>query len=418
MTLYSTIYKTLDSIKQIDHNNSFLPYIVDRILSDDYRGYQCSQHNRLTYDYFKIVILSIYEITGKERFRIHVGDDDGEKQIGAEKYYKIVDLIKKSCNKGTINSIKKNTFPDIARMGFLCRYNKKDVLIDENSGRTNVYSVQLSEKGIEFAEQKMEFDRRKYFTEGIDNITKNTASELVELLSTDDYVSQINILEYMYIISDKRAEISFKDKLEYLSEYRRLTDVQKKNLTKLLQEFCNPDDTRKIGNKTDMRDYHNWKNESQQIFGLLANTVYFKVLDDTLVMNDNKDYGLFAQTAKRKQSPKAKYFESNGINKCIGYELHHIIPFSKANTQKDAEFLDDERNLIYLEKSKHLEFTSSNNVNICVSYNKPIISFLEVDNRDRIINVNTETQEALLSEEFIPQMKEYNKKLLHIFYQI
>jgi hypothetical protein len=411
-------YEILRSITQIDRNNQFLEYIVNRIVGEDYRGYQCSQHNRLTYDYFKSVILSIYKIVGEEQFYIHVGDDEGERQIEAERYYNIVELIRNESGKGTINSIKKNTFPDIARMGFLCRYNRKNELINDNiegTKKSRVYSVQLSTMGIRFAKEKLEFNRRKWFTEGIDNITKNTSSELVELFSLDDNISQIDILEYMYIMSDNRINVSFKDKIEYLFEYRKLTDVQKQKVTELLKKYCDPD---KRYSKIDKRDYGNWKNESQQIFGLLANTTYFKVLNNTLMLNDNKSYGLFAQVAKRKQSSKNEYYKHNGIKKQKGYELHHIIPFAKASNQKDAELIDDQRNLIYLEETKHSEFTNSNNVNICVSYNKPIISFLKVDDINEIINVNIENKEALLSEGLIPQMKEYNERLLRKFYQV
>ena len=61
----------------------------------------------------------------------------------------------------------------------------------------------------------------------MDSLTKNTASDLVELLSTDGRFDDIDILEFMYVLSDDRENIHYKDKLSYLEEYRRLSDNQK-----------------------------------------------------------------------------------------------------------------------------------------------------------------------------------------------
>ena len=124
-------YEILKSIEHIAPNNLFLNYIVDRVQDDNYRGIQCSQHNRLTYGYFKSLLQTIYEIAGDEVFGIHIGDDNGEYQEHASVYYEIVNAIKAVAGKGTINSVKKNTFPDLARAGLLDRYDKNKEYITE-----------------------------------------------------------------------------------------------------------------------------------------------------------------------------------------------------------------------------------------------------------------------------------------------
>ena len=100
-------YELLKTIENIDSKNLFLEYIVDRVQDDNYRGIQCSQHNRLSYDYVKNLMMTIFELAENNRIRIHVGDDSGEKQPEADIYYKIVSSTKNISGKGTINSLKK-----------------------------------------------------------------------------------------------------------------------------------------------------------------------------------------------------------------------------------------------------------------------------------------------------------------------
>lgn len=272
----------------------------------------------------------------------------------------------------------------------------------------------MSVLGLNFILSKTEFERRKYYTDAVDILTKNAATDMVELLSTDNRFDYINILEFMYILSDDRENIYFNDKLMYLVEYRRLTETQRNNLNKLLQMYCNPQKPRI--NKSYARDYHNWKNESQQIYNLLSNSTYFKVINDNLILNDGQ-YGLFVQSAQRSQKPKEKYFRYHNIKHTPNYELHHIIPFKRANNQQEAQYIDDERNMIYLSSQKHAEFTKSQNVNIRTSYSIPNILFLKLGSIDQIITVNLDNREALLSVDKIDEIINYNKILLQKFYQ-
>lgn len=409
-------YKYLREIERTSDNNDFIGYIVDRVSSNDYRGIQCSQHNRLTYKYFSTLIDIIYTNAGADMFDIHVGDDKGERQPQASLYYKIVDEIKSKVGKGTINSVKKNTFPDIARMGFLDRYDKKGRKVLEGAGRATIYSVKLSMLGIKFAEASA-FEKIKLFTDGIDILTKNAASELVELLYLNDYgIDSIDILEFMYILSDDRKEISTNDKMRLLLEYRRLSIYQKAKINEQLQNFCNPQNRKEFENKTLLRDYSNWKNESQQIYSLLANSTYFKVEDNKLILNTG-NYGLFDAQAKRGEKAKSEYFKQHNVKKHSGYELHHIIPFSKAQNKSDALYVDDYKNLIYLADKKHDEFTmtGSKNVILQLMANHKDLLFMDFDNVGILVDMH---KDAMVSPTLIPVIKQYNEKLLKKFYYV
>ena len=417
-----TNYDILRKIEKVSPSNQFIGYIINRIQDDNYRGIQCSQHNRLTYEYFKTIIEIIYETVGDRTFVVHIGDDNGTRQPQAGDYYKIVDGINDIIGKGTINSVKKNTFPDMARAGLLERFDKNDEKIIETfsigEGKTartryGISKVCLSDLGIRFAQASSEFERRKYYTDAVDALTKNAATELVELLSTDERFESVSIEEFMLILSDDRDGVHYNDKLMYLADYRKLSEKQKHDLDILIKDYCNPD--RNIGNKIHARDYHNWKNESQQIFTLLSNSTYFKVINGRLLLN-NGEYGLFVHPAQRGQKPKDKYFKYHNVSKRQDYELHHIVPFKKASTQKEAKYIDDERNLIYLSSNKHAEFTATHNINIRASYNEPILSFLQLNDIDNIINVDLSKKDALMSSQKIGEMVDYNKRLLRIFY--
>ncbi len=409
-------YKYLRELESISNNNTFLQYISERVSSNDYRGIQCSQHNRLTFDYFSKLVSIIYSAAGDRTFGIHIGDDTGKKQPQAEVYYKIVSNIRKAVGKGTINSVKKNTFPDMARMGFLDRYDKFGAKITEGSSKSAIYSVGLSESGIKFAKAAA-FEKIKLFTDGVDILTKNAASELVELLYLNDYgIDRIGILEFMYIFSDDREKITANDKLRLLLDYRRLSSSQKDKVDDCLKMFCNPENRKSFKNKTLLRDYNNWKNESQQIYGLLSNSTYFKVENNCLILNTG-NYGLFDTRTNRGTKAKTDYFKEHNVLKSGGYELHHIVPFSKAQNKNDAAFIDDYKNLICLSDEKHEEFTASGSKNVIMKYTQDSQNILFMDFDDKIILVDI-NKDALFAPSLLPVVKEYNQMLLQKFYYV
>ncbi|MCM1438481.1 MAG: hypothetical protein NC131_04640 [Roseburia sp.] len=409
-------YKYLKKLESVSPDNAFIKYIAERVLSDDYRGVQCSQHNRLTFTYFTKLVEAIYKVSEDDVFGIHIGDDDGVAQPQAKKYYEVVAEIKKAVGKGTVNSVKKNTFPDIARMGFLERYDKSGAKITEGAGRRTVYGAGLSPSGVKFATASA-FEKIKLFTDGVDALTKNTASELVELLYLNDYgIDSIDILEFMYIISDDRYGVSFHDKLNLLLEYRRLTPAQKNEVNVCLKNFCNPENRRGYANKTLLRDYNNWKNESQQIYGLLSNSAYFKVENGKLILNTG-NYGLFDEHTVRGERAKAEYFKFHGVKKNDDYELHHIVPFSKAENKSDALLIDNYKNLIYLKSDKHSQFTAARNKNVILKYNECNPRLLFLDFNDGYILVDTE-KDALFNAALLPAVKEHNETLLKKFYYV
>lgn len=294
------------------------------------------------------------------------------------------------------------------------RYDKNKKLITTQNKRKKVYAAGLSVQGVKFAGANV-LERIKLFTDGVDIITKQTASELVEFLYLNDCdIDSIDILEYMYIFSDDRDDISFNDKTRLLLEFRKLSRIEREKIGSLLKLFCNPKNRKPLNNKKLLRDYNNWKNESQQIFGLFANSTYFKVENNKLILNTG-DYGLFNAAAKRGEKGKYEYFNRHAAEKSTDFELHHIVPFSKAQTKSDALLIDDFKNLIYLHKRKHEEFTSKQNKNVIFKYEKNNPNVIFLDFKDGFIMVDI-TKEARFSRRLSESVKLYNNKLLKKFY--
>lgn len=75
-----------------------------------------------------------------------------------------------------------------------------------------MYKIRLSSLGLKFAKSKTMFEKLKCYTDAINILTKDVATEMVELLSTDYRFDYINILEFMYIISDNRIHVTYGDK--------------------------------------------------------------------------------------------------------------------------------------------------------------------------------------------------------------
>ena len=119
--------KKLDEILSIDEGNSFLRYITNRLRNNDYRGWHVSQHNRYDLDDISSILENIHKIASTDYFAIPPGDYKKDTKLANhfEKFQTIVNETHSKMERGTINSIKKNFFPDLERMGFLLREKKK-----------------------------------------------------------------------------------------------------------------------------------------------------------------------------------------------------------------------------------------------------------------------------------------------------
>ncbi|MCI0449111.1 MAG: hypothetical protein L0Y79_04895 [Chlorobi bacterium] len=402
----------LREIISIKHSNLFLNYIVERIQDKDYRGRHITQHNRYDLDRLSNILKGIYKIVGDKMFRIPLGDDKGIYNPDCNEYYQIVKSVKDSADLGTINSLKKNFFVDFHRMGLLNRFNIKQQLIPPNK-RGVVHYAKLTDKSLIFLKDTSIIERHKIFTDAIDKLFGDAITQWAETIYYSNYKKdRIGIFEFMLILSDDRPGTN-KKKISLIDSFRELERWQREKAIELIRQYCNPSNFK--GNKTIRRDFGNWKNEIQQIFTLLKNTVYFDITENSLRLNTGT-YGIFSDKLIKKRSLGAKreYFKkhriSDKIRRSLIFELDHVVPFSSARNKVEFKLIDNWQNLIYLKKDKHAEKTKNDNKNMVLSATPLEIHLDDIDGKSRITAKNGRT--ALYEGSLVNKMQKYNQDIL------
>jgi len=374
----------------------------------NYRGIHISQHNRYDLEYIIKLLSIIYKVAKDEFFEIPAGDYSnrtGKKDYCINDYpqYKeIVDKIKLLTGKGTYNSIKKNFFVDLEKMGLIYR------TTDKKYARLTPDAVNL----IKLYNNKEIRVLTKKFTDLIDEkLFGNYLSELVEFMWLYGY-DKIDIYEYTFILNDVSITDTYKDIL--LRSYRSLTSFQKNKIIELIKKYANPNNFR--GNKTKKRDFHNWINESQQIFSLLKFTTYFQIVEENkilkLFLNTSNETGIFSITEmKRNQSIRQQYFDIHNVPKLPYFELHHIVPIKIAVNKKDMKKIDNVLNLIYVHKNTHKQIHKDNLYRIKnIDFNN-----LELENIKNLkFKKLTNNEEIYFSREkkIFEKIKKYNEELI------
>ena len=379
--------------------NKFLKYIFERIKREDYRGIHLSQHNRLPFDKVLEILKTINNIGGTSNFKIHIGDWKGKRQRGCEIYYKIVDALEKVIEQGTVNSLKKNIFPDLDTMGFLNRYNRKGELVSPDK-RETIDSVSLTKFALGFINEEKPRKQYKMYIEATEKLLEPILDELFYLLYK--IFESINVYEYMFIVSDEK--LATQEKIDLINSYRRLKKIERikvnQNIIKIFKDI-----NKRAINKKYKRDFGNWYNESLQIFNLLNQTVYFKTFRKTVLMLSISQEAL-EFIATRSQRQREKYFDWHNVKKVEGYQLHHICPLSYATTRKQLELIDNFKNLIYISDKVHSKIPHDLFIQLAVK-NGRILLMNPIDK-----NFIEITKEIIINNKNLQEMIRYNKKLL------
>ncbi len=409
----------LQEILDINNSNNFLKYIVVRLQKDDYRGIHISQHNRYDMEFVIKVLEVIKNYVGYDLFEIPRGDYSERENVKKYNIYdyqnfkEITDKVKSSTGRTTYNSIKKNFFVDFHRMGLITRYDKNKIPSNPYE-RTTIHYASLTNEANKLLNAKNIVEKHRIFTDILDkNLFNSYLSDLVDLIFNSQYKSDvINIHEFMFIFTDTILDNSIK----LLGEYRKLKRFQKDNLLNLIRQYANPDNF--SGDKTNKKDFHNWINESQQMFMLLKQTSYFQVDEnnENIALNIGS-YGIFSiDNIKRSDKPKQEYFSLHKQQKMIDFELHHIIAISKARNKQEVSLLDNVYNLIYLHKNKHLEITKQKNTHVYLSINELMAKFCDFDSAK--IQANN-GNDALYSKDnsILQKLEIHNKEAINEIYE-
>lgn len=401
---------------QMVPGHPFTAFLSERIILDNYRGNQISQHNRYDFNQVYNMLKTLLDIAEQGKMQIRTTDLSKRPHNipGEEKYAEYTWRVHSLFGKGTQDSIRKNLFVDFHRMGLINRFDSKDRALGPFDRKTVKY-VSLTNLSYEILDNSSNDSKRLYlYTRAIDNIMKGLVSDLIDIL-VELKTSYIDIDEYTYLISflyqDFKGRKIYKDEIiNLIREYRGLSRFQKEAVTSIVRELCDPSNFK--GNKKEKRDYHNWLNESQQVFMLLNQTVYFELSTKEpriYLRVDGETVTTDSERLKRSSIQKSIYFDKHKISKKNGFELHHIVPLSWAKSKEEFHLLDQWDNMIYIDGYTHASITQYGNTHVLISFSKDFVYFKNYNLDEVSCKIN---EQALFSKEMIDLVVFKNQSLL------
>ena len=405
-------------VSNIQPGNKALEYIDRRILDDNYRGTESSEHNR--YDMAEIfTTLSLLDkyAPGCKLMRIRDTDLSKRPKNTPDEipYAHFCEAVKKSVGKGTQDSIRKNIFVDIHRMGLIIRCDGQKNMIGAYDGGSVKY-VSLSNEGLRFIKSDL-LNRAFIFAKALDRLLGGYIEISLNILKDSDYnMDYITKWEFMFFISGIGVKydygIATDECVDLIHEYRNLAPTQRRAVIETLKAELRP--SRFSGDKTKKRDWHNWQNKIDQVFSLFKQTPYFDVAgreNEILSLSTKKirtKNGDEVDIRKRSINEKYAYFKNHGVEKTDGFELHHVVPLSWAESPEQYKLLDKWTNMVYIDAFSHAKITQNKNRNI----------FMSADGNDIILSDGVNSQVYLVDGKCIiyneakqNQMLDYNQEL-------
>jgi hypothetical protein len=399
--------------------NTALEFLDRRIADDNYRGDVSSQHNRFTKDDV-ITILTLFNKYAPNGSLMKIRTTDISKRPANNADEKTFALfcteVVSKIRKGSQDAMRKNYFVDFHRMGFIARYDKdKKPIAPFKSGR--IKYISLTKQGQKLIAATDLEEQFFIFSKGIDSMLGGYINILLEIFRSSEYsIDTLTIYEYMFFVSAIDANAAFKIDtqkcVKYINFYRTLSRGQKNAIVELLKEKMDPKNY--SGNKTDKRDFHNWKNKTQQLFSVIRQTVYFEQRDNKLVPRELRNAtGEKTVLVKllRSISEKFEYFTHHKVGKVklLGFELHHVVPLSWAENRDQFKLLDVWINMVYIDAFSHAKITQNNNSNVKMENENTTIILSDMIGSDVKLVLNSN---VLYLPDNLSKMIDYNTKLL------
>ncbi len=405
-----------ENLCNIDVSKKCFPFLADRIASVHYRGIQCSQHNRYDMDLIFTMINELYKIAGKNKMVIRTTDlKKRPANLPEEANYAIyVNNLSSKLGRCTQDSVRKNLFVDLHRMGLIERYNTKGAKLSPYKNGTKKY-VRVSDLGLDFIENTHTLlEKRLRYTRAIDTLTNGLADELLAIAELDGYITATEF-QFFFSFCGKtlnKHRYTITELIEYIHEFRRLSKYQREHAVRIVKEYCDPKAFK--GKKPDKRDFHNWLNETQQIFMLMGQTAYYELKNDTLKIRVGKD-SVYENKEKftRSKAERENYFKHHSVEKTKGFELHHIVPLCWAKNALEFSLLDVWKNLVYIDGYKHSIITQSGNIHIKLGFNGQDATFTDFKG-DKLLCKKGEN--ILYHTKNQKTMQLYNKALLDSYH--
>lgn len=395
-----------------------LHFLYHRILRDDYRGTHKLQHYRWNKDYIKIVL----QYLPKNEMLYHTQGDIYEdyvykaEELAFCEYLKAVNKALLSHNIGSITdmAMRKIIFVNLQRMGFIERFDKNKKLCEIGKTYRNYRYVKITQNGLDFIHSKDIFEEQKHLGIALDSLFGGVVQDILDIINELE-PKHLSISEMMFFVSylgkDYQGNILTKDMIiDFINEFRSLM-ARQSVVESVISAFCNPQNFR--GNKTQKRDFHNWKNEAQSIFdslNLMSLFEYDRQKERLFLRADiNKETIAF----KRSSLIKIQYFQEHEVQKDVRFELHHIVPFYYAKDIDSLKAIDDWQNLLYIDAKSHkilsLDKNKKKAIKLNFEGNNAVLDNL-IGNKVVLQYTDNVRYKVALQERLIA----YNKRLLGI----
>lgn len=412
-------------ISEINKGNRALEFIEKRIANDKYRGVHSSQHQRYTMDdIFHILTTLNKYASDKSLMSIRTTDISKRPENNSDEfiYVEFCNEVIRVVEKGTQDAMRKLFFVDMHRMGFIKRYNKNKKECIDPFKRCLTKYVSITNFGLKFIKAKNILDRYFMFSKAVDNLFVGRIEIILSLLISDAYkTTEIFFDEYMFFVSAIGINTNFNINLEtadyLINEYRKLSPVQRKSVVEKLKKELIP--KKFTGNKIDKKDFHNWKNQADQVFHLLNQSVYFevrglnnKIFTKRLILKgqDNKIFSEISKKLERSVSEKYKYFKKHNVKKTLGFELHHVIPLAWSESIYHFKILDKWDNMVYIDAFSHAKITQNNSKNVIMTIINNDIKLSDYSDNDVYLKYKENILYKPINKAI---MKKYNFELLN-----
>lgn len=414
-------------LRQFSPGNASLEYIEKRVLDDNYRGDVSSQHNRWTFDELLFVLNLLHTRSDPEGFlAIRTADKSRRPQnIASEVDFAIFcDEVVAGIGKGTQDAMRKNWFVDWHRAGWLERFTAAKQAIGPYE-RSAVAFVRLSDEGKKLLDvSRSRTDKYFIFSKGLDLLYLGMINVLLDLYREFD-IRTIDIHEYTFFVTAISTDSSFKltrsEAVELIKSWRQLTPLTRQQIDSYLSKTLVPDPN--AASKVPQRDFHNWINKTQQTFFLLKQTIYFEQVDHRTSPHLTRLYylGDDIQTddgfvprnqtrLNRSLQEKHGYFREHSAEKKLGFELHHVVALTWAESQYEFKLLDNWKNMIYIDAFSHAQITQNRNRNVKMSSSGDSVIDLS-DFSGNVVSLVRPTN-AIYDVAKLPTMLAYNSQLL------
>ena len=145
---------------------------------------------------------------------------------------------------------------------------------------------------------------------------------------------------------------------------------------------------------------------------MFAQSPHFDVVGDDLNLSTHKiktKAGEVIDVMTRSIAEKKAYFNKHKVKRTAGFELHHVIPLSWAESPEQYKLFDKWENMIYIDAYRHAIITQNRNRNVEMQSSGADIKL--IDHLGNVVELSFDQKNILYNPDNQQIMLQYNKEL-------